>query len=201
MQTLQIGITGGIGSGKSLISKIFYCLGVPVYDADSRAKYIMTTDGILIREIREKFGELSFNGETLNRAYLSKVVFEDPEKLRILNGLVHPRVAADYKTWVARHTHCRYVLKEAALMFEAKSNEMLDEIVVVSAPEALRIKRVLKRDVQRTHKQVEDIIRNQMPEEEKCKRADFVIVNDEMQFIIPQVLELHTRFNNTPIFN
>lgn len=191
---LQIGITGGIGSGKSLITKIFVCLGVPVYDADSRAKYVMTTDGILIDQIKKEFGELSFQNNELNRAYISKLVFEDQDKLKLLNSLVHPRVGEDYKNWVDQQTSS-YVIKEAALMFEAKSSEMLNKVIVVSAPEELRIKRVLKRDTQRTQKQVEEIIRNQMRENEKLKLADFVIVNDETHLVIPQVLALHQHFN------
>ena len=190
---LQIGITGGIGSGKSLITKIFACLGVPVYDADSRAKYVMTTDGILIDQIKKEFGELSFLNNELNRKYISKLVFEDKNKLKLLNSLVHPRVGEDYKNWVHQQTSI-YVIKEAALMFEAKSNEMLDKIIVVSAPEELRIKRVLNRDTHRTRKQIEEIIKNQMNESEKLNQADFVIVNDETQLVIPQVLALHQRF-------
>jgi dephospho-CoA kinase len=193
---LQIGITGGIGSGKSLISKIFNCLGVPVYDADSRAKYLMTTDGILMEQIKKEFGELSFANAVLNREYISKLVFEDPEKLNALNALVHPAVGNDYKRWVATQEKQEYVVKEAALMFESNSNEMLDGVIVVVAPEQLRIKRVLQRDAHRNEKQVEAIIKNQMPQEDKVKLANFVIVNDETELVIPQVLKLHSQFIN-----
>src|SRR4051812_48778221 len=98
---LQIGITGGIGSGKSLVSKIFHVLGVPIYDADSRAKNLMTTDGILVSQIEKEFGVLSYNSDgALNSAHISKLVFNNPDRLNVLNGLVHPRVAEDYKQWV-----------------------------------------------------------------------------------------------------
>src|SRR5690606_14754484 len=105
MIPMQVGITGGIGAGKSLVTRIFKTLGVPVYDSDSRAKYVMTTDGILISNIKKEFGELSFHPDgSLNRSYLSELVFRDEERLRKLNELVHPRVANDYEEWVAEHT-------------------------------------------------------------------------------------------------
>lgn len=193
-ETLQIGITGGIGSGKSLVCRIFNLLGVPVYDADSRAKSLMTTDGILVSQIKKEFGTLSFRADgSVNREYLAEHVFSDPEKLKKLNQLVHPRVGEDYAQWV-KEQRSVYVLKEAALLFEAKSNTALDKIIVVSAPEALRIKRVLLRDKHRTEEQVKDIIRNQLMEEEKLKLADYIIINDETKALIPQVLQLHQQF-------
>lgn len=193
-KNLQIGITGGIGSGKSLVCHIFNLLGVPVYDADSRAKSLMTTDGILVSQIKKEFGTLSFRADgSVNREYLAEHVFSDPEKLKKLNRLVHPRVAEDYAQWVKEQHHV-YVLKEAALLFEAKSNAALDKVIVVSAPEALRIKRVLLRDKHRTEEQVKDIIRNQLTEEEKLKQADYIIINDETRALIPQVLQLHQQF-------
>lgn len=191
---LQIGITGGIGSGKSLVSRIFKLLGVPVYDADSRAKSIMTTDGILVSQIKKEFGVLSYRADGgVNREYLAEHVFNDPEKLKRLNALVHPRVGEDFIRWVTEQSSA-YVLKEAALLFEARSNTALDKIIVVSAPEALRISRVLQRDKHRTEQQVRDIIRNQLSEEEKLKRADYILVNDDSKLLIPQVLELHQQF-------
>ncbi len=206
MATLQIGITGGIGSGKSLVCKIFQCLGVPVYDADSRAKALMTTDGILISQIKKEFGNLSYNTDgTLNRKHIGETAFGDPEKLKALDSMVHPRVALDYERWVGEKardsgtlwnggTGYPYVIKEAALLFEAGSYKSLDKIIVVSAPEHLKIKRVVVRDPNRTEQMVKDIIRNQMPDSEKAARADFVVVNDESRLVIPQVLELHQKF-------
>jgi dephospho-CoA kinase len=188
---LQIGITGGIGSGKTLVSKIFACLGIPVYDADSHAKELMTTDGILVSQIKKEFGDLSYLSDgTLNRKYLSEVVFNNQERLDVLNKLVHPRVGENYTQWVKRHNKKAYVLKEAALLFETGSYQALDKIIVVHAPEEVRIKRVMHRDG-RAEQQVREIIRKQMSEEEKLKRADFIIHNDESSLIIPQVLALH----------
>jgi dephospho-CoA kinase len=194
-KTLQIGITGGIGSGKSLVCKIFECMGIPVYDADSHAKELMTTDGILISDIKKEFGVLSYNGDgSLNRAYLGSTVFNDPERLKTLNMLVHPRVGEDYKQWIDQNKNYPYVLKEAALLFESGSYQLLDKVIVVHADEDIRLKRVLKRDRHRTTDQVLAIIRNQMPEEEKLKRADFVVRNDETMLLIPQIVALHQRF-------
>ena len=194
---LQIGITGGIGSGKTLICKIFHSLGIPIYDADSRAKILMTTDGILVEQIKKEFGMLSYNEDgSLNRKYLGQIAFDQKLKLEKLNQLVHPRVAKDYEEWVSTHQHFPYVIKEAALLFESGSYKGLDKIVAVSASEQIRMKRVLQRDTHRTEKDVENIFGNQLPENEKLKRADFVIINDETRLVIPQVLELHERFSS-----
>jgi dephospho-CoA kinase len=192
-KTLQIGITGGIGSGKSIVCRIFSVLGVPVYDADSRAKSIMTTDGILVSLITKEFGALSYYDDgRLNREHLAEA-FKDSKKLTVLNNLIHPRVAHDYVQWV-QEQKSPYVLKEAALLYEAKSNLSLDKIIVVYAPEVVRTKRVLQRDSQRNTKQVEEIMRNQMADDEKMKLADYVIYNDDSRLVTTQVLELHAKF-------
>ncbi|MDQ2657959.1 MAG: dephospho-CoA kinase [Bacteroidota bacterium] len=192
---LQIGITGGIGSGKSLVCKIFARLGSSVYDADSHAKGLMTTDGILVSQIKKEFGDLSYHPDgTLNRKWLADRVFSDEVKLEKLNQLIHPRVGADYENWVSNHRQERYVLKEAALLFESGSYRTLDKIVVVSAPESVRQKRVLKRDSHRTAEQFKEIVEKQLPEEEKLRRADYIILNDDVTLVIPQVLKLHQLF-------
>lgn len=194
---LQVGITGGIGSGKSLICKIFGVLGVPVYDADYRAKNLMTTDGILIDQIKKEFGSLSYNEKgALNREYLSATVFSEPARLEKLNSFVHPRVEVDYNQWVSAHNQSKYVLKEAALLFEAGSYLKLDQIILVTAPQEIRIARVLVRDVHRTKEDIVKIIKNQMPEVEKEPKANFIIRNDESELIVPQVLKLHKWFNS-----
>lgn len=194
---LQVGITGGIGSGKSLVCRIFGCLGVPVYDADSRAKKLMTTDGILIGQIKEEFGKLSYHSDgVLNRKLIAEQVFREPEKLEKLNRLVHPRVANDYEQWVQEHLAHSYLIKEAALLFEAGTDKLLDKIIVVSAPEEMRIKRTLARDPQRSEGEVKSIIKSQMMEDEKVSRANYVILNDESRAVIPQVLDLHHLFTH-----
>ena len=192
---LQIGITGGIGAGKSIVCRIFNCLGIPVYDADGHAKELMTTDVILISNIKKEFGELSFSTDgSLNRNYLSRTVFNDNEKLSKLNSLVHPRVGADYSRWVEKHKRYPYVIKEAALLFEAGSYKLLDKVIVVHAPETLRIQRVLVRDPHRNEDQVRAIIGKQITDDQKLDRADFVIRNDERELLVPQVVELHKQF-------
>ena len=192
---LQVGITGGIGSGKSIVCRVFQCLDVPIYDADSRAKNLMTTDGILVEQITKEFGTLSYHPDgSLNREYLSKTAFNNPERLKTLNGLVHPRVALDYKQWVNSFGEKPYVIREAALLFEAGVYSSMGTIIVVQAPESLRIKRVKTRDPHRTEEEIKAIIKNQWPEEEKMKRADEIIYNDDKHMIIPQVLALHQKF-------
>jgi dephospho-CoA kinase len=151
----------------------------------------MTTDGILVSQIKKEFGDLSYLSDgTLNRKYLAEVVFNNQERLDVLNKLVHPRVGENYTQWVKRHNRKAYVLKEAALLFETGSYQALDKIIVVHAPEEVRIKRVMHRDG-RAEQQVREIIRKQMSEEEKLTRADFIIYNDESSLVIPQVLALH----------
>jgi dephospho-CoA kinase len=192
---LQVGITGGIGAGKSLVTHIFHCLGVPIYDADSQARKLMSTDVILRDQIRNEFGAWAYLPDgTPDRAALSKATFGNPKRLEALNNLVHPRVANDYATWSAVHKDKAYVLKEAALLYEAGSYKSMDKMIVVSAPQEVRISRVLKRDTQRNENEVKAIIKSQWPEEEKLKRADHIIYNDDEHMVIPQVLQLHALF-------
>ena len=155
----------------------------------------MTTDGILVDQIKKEFGSLSYDEKGgLNRKYLSETIFNNETKLSKLNSLVHPRVAYDYDRWLAIQKNSAYVIKEAALLFESGSSLLLDKIIVVTAPEKMRVKRVLKRDPQRTEQDVIKIIRNQMTEEEKLKKADVVIQNNETELVIPQVLKLHEQW-------
>lgn len=192
---LEVGITGGIGSGKSIVCRIFQCLGIPVYDADSRAKKLMTTDGILVEQIKKEFGTLSYHPDgSLNRAHLSQTVFGNPERLNTLNGLVHPRVGLDYIAWVQKYKESPYVVREAALLYEAGIHASLGRIVVVYAPADVRIKRVLARDPQRTEQEVKNIMKNQWADEDKMKSADAIVYNDEQHLVTPQVLSLHQQF-------
>lgn len=194
-KSLQIGITGGIGSGKSIVCKMFSCLGAPVYDADSRAKSIMTTDGILIAQIKKEFGDLTYRSDgSLDRAFLSRVIFENEEKRNLLNQMVHPRVAADTERWLEQNQGASYVVREAALLIESGAYQRVDKVVLVTAPEELRIKRVLARDPHRLREGIRKIIATQLPDEEKKKVADVVVYNDETQLLVPQILLLHNQF-------
>lgn len=195
-QPLKIGVTGGIGAGKSLVCRVFASLGVPVYNADSRAKQLMTSDLTLVGQVKGNFGDSSYTKEgELNRVFLAEQVFADPEKLALLNRLVHPRVGLDFEKWIQEHQQAPYVIKEAALIFESGSHKSLDGVVAVSAPVELRIRRTVIRDEHRSRKQVEDIISKQLPEEERLAKAGFKIVNDEKNLLIPQVLKLHKVFS------
>lgn len=192
---LQVGITGGIGAGKSVVCHIFRCLGTPVYDADSRAKNLMTTDENLVGQIRKEFGPSAYlHDGSLDRTYLSSATFAHPDRLKKLNSLVHPKVAEDYRGWLVTYQHERYVLREAALLYEIGASRSVDKMIVVSAPEDVRIKRVIARDVHRTKEDIQAIMKNQLSEEEKLKRADYIIYNDDHQLVIPQVLKLHAGF-------
>lgn len=191
---LQIGITGGIGSGKSTICRIFKVLGVPVYDADLRARQLMEHDQMLIESIRQTFGAAAYKKDgTLDRIFMANAVFGNQEALTQLNALVHPRVRLDYEAWSSAQL-ARYVLREAALLYESGSYTTVEKMIVVTSPHDLRIKRVLLRDKHRSHKDIEAIIANQLSDEEKSKRADYIIQNDERHLVIPQVLALHQQF-------
>jgi dephospho-CoA kinase len=193
---LQVGITGGIGSGKSTVALIFRTLEIPLYDADSHAKELMTTDGNLINDIKREFGSLSFtpNGE-LNRRYLAGEVFGNPDKLNRLNALVHPRVAENYRAWLDRQKALKrpYIIKEAALLLDPNVKPTPDHIIVVTAPDHLRMERVMHRD-KREREEVLNIMERQMNQEDMVRKADFVINNDGISPLIPQVIELHQKF-------
>lgn len=194
---ILVGVTGGIGSGKSMVCKIFKTLGISTYDADSQAKKLMLLDDVLKQQIVDGFGKESYleNGD-INRDYLAKTVFSNPEKLTHLNGLVHPAVAKDFETWV-NEQKTRYVIKEAALLIESGSYKHLDKLINISAPLELRIERVMKRDAFRTKDEIIRIINNQLSEEARNEKADFVIKNDESELLVNQVLELHKQLNRT----
>lgn len=190
---LKIGVTGGIGSGKSVVCRIFGVLGIPVFDADTEAKRLMRADAALASAIRAEFGaETYYEDGTLNRAYLADQVFNDEERLTKLNALVHPAVIRAGEEW-ARGQTAPYTIKEAALLFESGSFKLNHYTILVSAPVGIRIERVMKRDGI-TAKQVEARMERQWPEEEKRQLADFEIVNDGVQALIPQVLMLDKRF-------
>lgn len=192
---LEIGITGGIGSGKTLVTKIFSALGVPVYDADHRAKWVMQHNIILRGDIIAAFGKEAYTDtQQLNRSYIARQVFNNSDKVTLLNSLVHPKVAEDYALWVQANYGEPYVIKEAALLFESGSYRVLERIITVFAPIEVRLHRIRLRDPQRTIEEIQGIIGKQLSEEEKLKKADFVVYNDADQLVVPQVLRLHQQF-------
>lgn len=187
---LKVGITGGIGSGKSTVSRIFELLGIPVYYADTAAKEIMQTDEALKKAVKEHFGADIYGPDgKLDRAALGKIVFNDKDKLELLNSIVHPATIRHSDEWANRQTS-PYVIKEAALLFESGSFQYLDKIIGVSAPQAMRIARVMKRD-HVTREEVLARINKQIDDNIKMRLCDYVIHNDEQQMVIPQVLALH----------
>jgi dephospho-CoA kinase len=189
---LRIGLTGGIGSGKSTVAGIFKVLGIPVFDADTEAKQIMETDPDLRNAIIEKFGPTTYNDGRLDRKYLSSIVFNDPFQLELLNSLVHPFAIAAAEVWATGQT-TPYVVKEAALFFEAGSASGLDYMIGVYAPQHIRMQRVIIRD-QVKREEVLARMQRQIQEEIKMRLCDFVILNDDQQLLIPQVVKLHERF-------
>jgi dephospho-CoA kinase len=191
---LKIGITGGIGTGKTTVTRIFELLQVPIYNADHRAKVIMQNDQELKAQLKDTFGKAIFDDESLNTKMLASIVFNDPEKLSMLNALVHPRVGEDFQDWFQGKANHPYVLKEAALMFEAGSDKQMDRVITVFSPLNLRIERIQARDRHRTVEDIENIINRQMAESEKLKKSDHIIYNDEENLLIPQVMKLHELF-------
>lgn len=189
---LKIGITGGIGSGKSTVANIFKVLGIPVFDADSVAKQVMENDLQLREQLIAQFGDASFQDGKLNRAYLASIVFKDPYQLALLNAMVHPITLKAADDWMQLQS-APYAIKEAALIFEAGAGAGLDLIIGVTAPTAIRIQRVMQRDgisrdavLERMDKQIDESI--------KMRLCDFVILNDNLHLLTTQVLDLHKRF-------
>lgn len=199
MIKLKVGITGGIGSGKTTVCKIFETLDIPVYYADDRAKALMTENKTLVKGIKTLFGKQAYWSDgSLNRKFISDIAFQNPSILAQLNALVHPVVFEDGIKWHANQRNVPYTLKEAALLYETGSYQDLDKVITVYAPSVLRIERVLRRSAMlsiqglaMTKEDIEARIAKQMPDEEKVKRADFVIYNDSHQALIPQVMTVH----------
>jgi dephospho-CoA kinase len=185
----RIGLTGGIGSGKSTVASVFATLGIPCYDSDRRAKELMLEKESLRTFLIQHFGPEVIQNHQLQSSIISKIVFEHPELLEQLNAVVHPEVGNDFNAWCEKQ-NAPYVLKEAALLFESGSWKNLDAIVCVTAPETLRIERVMQRNGF-SREQVKARIQNQMPEEEKVSRSQFVIENDGNHSLIEQVLAIH----------
>jgi dephospho-CoA kinase len=192
---MRIGITGNMGSGKSTIAKVFSCLGIPVYDADSQAKRLMVESAHLKNAIISLFGSEAYLADgTLNKKYIAQQAFNNNLLLAQLNEQVHPAVYEDFERWCHQNRHATpYLIKEAALMFETESYKQLDKIILVSAPQELCIERTMKRD-RSSRKDVMIRMQNQWSEAEKAKLANFIVYNDNAQLVIPQVIKLHHIF-------
>jgi len=198
MAHLKVGITGGIGSGKTTACNLFAQHGVPIYNADVRAKELMNENASLKKNIRQAFGWDSYDkNDVLNREYLAKIVFNNPQQLKILNAIVHPAVFEDYEKWVLEQTaaNAPYSIKEAALMVESGSYEALDKLIVVTAPIDVRLERTMKRD----HMKREEVLKrmeNQISDKERLTRADYVLKNSDDFTMDEQIQKLHNELLN-----
>lgn len=187
---MKIGVTGNIGSGKSTVCKLFAVLGIPVYHADERAKWLLENDPNIIAQVEDLLGKEAYSNGRLNRKLIAEKVFADADLLKRYNAVIHPAVEEDAMRWEEAHVSAPYTIREAALLVESGSYKALDMLITVTAPEALRIARVMQRDgVGR--EAVEARVRNQMAEEKKVALSQAVIINDGEQQLIPQVWKIH----------
>ncbi len=190
---LRIGLTGGIGSGKTTVSKILSTFGVPIFNSDHFSKELLRSDKKIISLIKKNISESILIDGKIDRKKLAKVVFENKEKLKTLNNIIHPIVIQEYNKWVTRQK-TKYVIKESAILFESMSYKKLDKIILITAPLSLRIKRIIARD-QRDKKEIESIIKNQYKTKEILKKADYIINNNEKKLLLPQVIKLHQKLS------
>lgn len=191
----KIGLTGNIGSGKTTVSKFFMLLGVPVYNSDIRAKWLMSNNSDLKQSIIDAFGQESFLNERLNTSFISKIVFNDVDKLNVLNALVHPAVSIDFEKWCIDKYDLPYVIKEAAVLFKSDSYKLLDKIICVLANDKLRMQRVMSRD---NMSEIDVLSRmdKQMDQSVLKDRCDFVVNNDETSLLTVQLLSIHDSLLN-----
>lgn len=188
----KLGLTGGIGSGKSTIAQIFSLLGVPVFNSDVEAKKLYKTDTILKSQIIKEFGENAYvNSGEINKSFLISTVFPDSQKLDLLNKLVHPRVKLHFEHWISLHSTSGLIIKEAAILFESGAYKQVDKIIVVTAPDEIRIERVMNRDSISREKVLERMS-HQWPQDELIAKADFVIDNSGAASVIKQVFQIYT---------
>ena len=189
-----VGLTGGIGSGKTTISKYFKSLGVPVYIADDEAKALMNTSKVIKRQLIELFGPQAYVDGELNRSYLSSKIFNNETLLKKMNGIVHPKVATHFKRWLEKQ-NAPYVIKEAAIIFENALQDQYDAVITVVADKEKRIERVMARDGVSAEK-VKAIISNQWPDEQKIEHSDFIITNNDLDTAKIQATEIHNQISN-----
>ncbi|OUS00716.1 dephospho-CoA kinase [Flavobacteriales bacterium 33_180_T64] len=187
---IVVGLTGGIGSGKTTVANFFEALDIPVYIADVEAKRLMVTSKVIRRKLIALFGDEAYIGKEINRTFIAAKIFKSKDDLVKMNAIVHPKVASHFKRWMKKQQKASYVIKEAAIIFEQNKQAEYDIIITVSANLEARIQRVIKRDNTKRSK-IEAILDNQMSDQEKMKRAHFVIVNDNLRNTKAQVLEIH----------
>lgn len=184
-----VGLTGGIGSGKTTVAKAFHALGVPIYIADEEAKKLMNTSKVLKRQLTDLFGKQAYVNNELNRPFLADIIFKNESYLQKMNAIVHPKVGAHFKKWVLKQ-RADYVIKEAAILFENNGYKQCDFVITVTAPKDLKIARLLKRD-STTKEKIEAVMNNQWPDDAKVKLSHFVIDNTTIEKTRAQVLKIH----------
>lgn len=192
---IRAGITGGIGSGKTIVCSIFNKLGIPIYNADDAAKKLMQQNDSLKNKLISTFGNSIYKEGLLNKKWLSEIVFNDPMQLDKLNKIVHPAVIADFQEWESEQKNVSYTIREAAILFESGTAVGLDHVILVDAPTEIRIKRIQKRDM-RSIDEINNIMNNQWSSEKKRALADSVIENDDQHLLIPQILFIHHKLLN-----
>ena len=188
---IKLGVTGGIGSGKTLVCSIISAMGYPVYNADLEARQIVDTDLNLITKIKNLFGEDIYINNQLDRSRVAERVFSNQEMLEKLNSIVHPAVASHFRGWLIQYKSRNLVVKEAAILFESGANIGLDKIIVVTSPIELRVNRVVERDGVNTNS-IFNRMKNQLPQDELIKRCDYIIENDGVKLILPQIVRVIT---------
>lgn len=192
---LKLGITGGIGSGKTTVCRLFELLGISVYYADEESKKLLDEDKEVKKQVLSIFGDSILNDAGLiDRKKLAEIVFNNKIQLEKLNSILHPAVGLHFESWLKKQKS-PYILKEAAILFESAAYKQVDKVLTIVAPLELKIQRTMKRDGV-TREEVESRIKLQMSDEEKIKRSDFVIQNNEQELLIPQVLALHNQLIN-----
>ena len=184
-----VGLTGGIGAGKSWVANVFRTLGIPVYDSDTRAKELYTESNALKEQMIAHFGHEVYTGNGINRKFLSQIVFNDPKELQVLNSLVHPLLQRDFEQWTSQQK-APYVIREAAILIESGGQTFCDEVILVTAPLNVRISRVMQRDSV-NKKAVEARIANQLSDSDRKKYATFEVSNNGVDSVITQVLAIH----------
>ena len=187
---LKVGLTGGIGSGKTTVCDVFKRLGIPVYHADIHARILSEMDDSIRKALSDLIGEDIYTESGLNRKKLSEMIFVNRSLLQKVNEIIHPKVLDHFSKWINEHLEIDYIIHEAAILFESGMSPLFDKIITVSAPEDIRISRIMKREgVTETH--VRNIIKNQWPESKKRNVSDYIIINDQKQMILPQILKIH----------
>jgi dephospho-CoA kinase len=186
-----VGLTGGIGSGKTTVAKQFNLLGIPVYIADEEAKKLMIRSKIIKRKLIQLFGEKAYIKNELNKPFIADIIFNDKAYLEKMNSIIHHRVAKHFEKWVLKQ-NAPYVIKEVAILFENGGDEMCDYVITVTASKSLRVKRLLERD-NTSKEKIEAIMNNQWTDEDKVKKSDFVIDNTTLENIKKQVHIIHNQ--------